>query len=49
MKLNIRAFTIAHTIVAAILFAICSFFVGFLPETSVALPDMLYTRTCPAL
>ena len=36
MKLNIRAFAIAHTITAAILFGVCSFFVGFLPETSVS-------------
>jgi hypothetical protein len=37
MKLNIRAFTIAMTVAAAILYLICSFFVGFLPETAVSL------------
>lgn len=31
MKLNIRAFAIAHTVVAAILWVVCSFFVGLLP------------------
>jgi len=36
MKLNIRAFAIAHTVTAAILFGVCSFFVGFLPETTVS-------------
>ena len=34
MKLNIRAFTIAMAIAAAILFIVCSFFVGFLPDTT---------------
>lgn len=34
MKLNVRAFAIAHTVTAAILFGVCSFFVGFLPETT---------------
>ena len=34
MKLNIRAFTIAQTVVAAILFTVCSFFVGFLPDAT---------------
>jgi len=36
MKLNIRAFTIAMTVAAAILFGVCSFFVGFLPEMTVS-------------
>lgn len=36
MKLNIRAFTIAMTVAAAILYVVCSFFVGFLPETAVS-------------
>ena len=36
MRLNIRAFTIAMTVAAAILFGVCSFFVGFLPETTVS-------------
>lgn len=35
MKLNVRAFAIAHTVTAAILFGVCSLFVGFLPETAV--------------
>ena len=34
MKLDIRAFAIAHTIIAAILFGVCSFFVGFLPDAT---------------
>ena len=34
MKLNIKAFAIAHTIIAAILFGVCSFFVGFLPDAT---------------
>lgn len=37
MKLNIRAFAIAQTVAAAILFVVCSFFVGFLPEATVSL------------
>ena len=36
MKLNIRAFTIAQTVVAAILFTVCSFFVGFLPDATLS-------------
>ena len=36
MKLNIRAFAIAHMIIAAILFGVCSFFVAFLPEPTVS-------------
>jgi hypothetical protein len=36
MKLNSRASAIANTVIAAILFGICSFFVGFLPETTVS-------------
>jgi len=36
MKFNIRSFAIAHTVTAAILFGVCSFFVGFLPETTVS-------------
>lgn len=34
MKLNIRAFTIAQTVAAAILFIGCAFFVGFLPDAT---------------
>jgi len=34
MKLNIRAFVIAMTVAAAILFGVCSFFVGFLPDAT---------------
>jgi hypothetical protein len=34
MKLNIRAFAIAQTVAAAILFGVCSFFVGFLPDAT---------------
>lgn len=34
MKLNIRAFTIAMTVAAAILYVVCSFFVGFLPDAA---------------
>ncbi len=37
MKLNLRAFAIAQTVAAAILFAVCSFFVGLFPETAVSL------------
>ncbi len=37
MKLNITAFTIAMTVAASILFLVCSFLVGFLPETAVRL------------
>ena len=36
MKLNIKAYATAHTITAAILFAICSFFVGFLPDQTLS-------------
>ena len=36
MKLNIRAFTIAQTVVASILFTVCSFFVGFLPDATLS-------------
>ena len=36
MKLNIRALAIAQAVTAAILFGVCSFFVGFLPETTVS-------------
>jgi len=36
MKLNIRAFTIAQTAVAAILFTVCSFFVGFFPDATMS-------------
>jgi hypothetical protein len=36
MKLNIRAFAIAQTVVAAILFIVCSFFVGFLPDATMS-------------
>jgi len=32
MKLNLKAYATAHAITAAILFAVCSFFVGFLPD-----------------
>ena len=37
MKLNIRAFAISQTVAAALLYVVCSFFVGFLPETAVSL------------
>ena len=37
MKLDTRAFAIAQTVTAAILFVVCSFFVGFVPETAVSL------------
>ena len=37
MKLNIRAFTIAMTVAAAILYVVCSFFVGFLPDAAMSL------------
>lgn len=32
MKPNIRAFACAQPVTAAILFVVCSFFVGFLPD-----------------
>lgn len=32
MKLDAPAFGIGHTVAAAIVYAICSFFVGFLPD-----------------
>ena len=35
MKLTIRAFVIAQTVVAAILFIVCSFFVGFAPDATI--------------
>ena len=34
MKLNVGAFSLAQTVAAAIVYAICSFFVGFLPGTA---------------
>jgi hypothetical protein len=37
VKLNIRAFAIAQTVAAAILYVVCSFFVGFFPETAMSL------------
>ncbi len=37
MKLNIRAFAFAQTVAAAILYAVCSFFVAFLPEAAARL------------
>ena len=37
MKLNVGTFSIAQTVTAAILYAICSFFVGFLPDTAASL------------
>lgn len=37
MKLNIRAFTIAMAIAAAILYVVCSLFVGFLPDAAMNL------------
>lgn len=36
MKLNIKAYATAHTVTAAILFAVCSFFVGFLPDQTLS-------------
>ena len=41
MKLNIRAFTIAMTVAAAILYVVCSFFVGFLPDAAMSLAGYL--------
>ena len=44
MKLNIKAYAIAQTVAAAILFVVCSVFVGFLPEASVEFTrDALHT------
>ena len=37
MKLNILSFAIAQTVAVAILYVVCSFFVGFLPETAMSL------------
>lgn len=37
MKLNTKAFAIAMTISAAILYTICGFFVAFLPDLSMSL------------
>jgi hypothetical protein len=37
MKLNTRAFAIAQTVAAAILYLVCSFFVAFLPEAAARL------------
>lgn len=37
MKLNIRAFAIAMTIAAAILYVACSLFVGVLPDAAMSL------------
>jgi uncharacterized membrane protein YhdT len=34
MKLNIRAFAIAQAVAATILFIVCAFFVGFLPDAT---------------
>ncbi len=39
MKLNIRAFALAQTVAAAILFIVCAFFVGFFPDAA-----MRFTR-----
>jgi nitrate reductase gamma subunit len=39
MKLNIKAYATAQAVTAAILFAVCSFFVGFLPD-----PTLSFTR-----
>ena len=36
MKLNIRAFACAQTVTVAILFVVCSFFVGFLPDQTLS-------------
>ena len=36
MKLNIRAFVCAQTVTVAILFVVCSFFVGFLPDQTLS-------------
>ena len=36
MKLNIKAYATAHAITAAILFAVCSSFVGFLPDQTLS-------------
>lgn len=37
MKLNIKAFTIAMTVAAAILFVVCSLLVGLLPDATTSL------------
>ena len=36
MKLNIRAFAVSQTVAAALLYVVCSFFVGFLPTTAIS-------------
>lgn len=36
MKLDVRAFAIAHTVTAAVLFGVCSFSVGFAPDATVS-------------
>jgi hypothetical protein len=36
MKLNIRAFAISQTVAVAILFTVCAFFVGFLPDATIS-------------
>lgn len=42
MNLNIRAFSIAQTVVAAILYVVCSVFVGTMPGTAVNLAGYVF-------
>lgn len=42
MKLDIRAFTIAQTVAAAILYVVCSFLVGFFPEMAARLAGYIF-------
>ena len=36
MKLNVTAYATAHALTAAILFVVCAFFVGFLPDQTLS-------------
>lgn len=36
MKLNVKAYATAHALTAAILFVVCSLFVGFLPDQTLS-------------
>ena len=42
MKLNIRAFASAQSVAAAILYVVCSFLVGFSPETAARLAGFIF-------
>lgn len=42
MKLNIKAYASAQTVAAAILYVICSFLVGFLPEAAARLAGYMF-------